>query len=479
MSEVFEKCAEMYRSDCGNFYYCCYHCGEKFDSASRTRKHVTDHFILSKFDDDEMDEVDEKIISELKIETLDENDENIFCPKSADTMGTTDLPTSNKYTDNKANEQSIITFADNCETAEQSGYEYDYEIGEIEQSSLQSISADCVELLDNGNSAGEDRQTNRPLKQLPQPWFGCGPCSLEFKTKSGVRHHNVKYHPEKFAPKCESKADKSTPWYGCKLCAIVFKTESGVRHHNKKYHPQLAIIPNATYINCDICSKEFVRVSYFRLHMKWAHGDNRYDAETFNCDICSKMYFTKQTIRVHMMQCHSNNDSLTEVGPARRQRRYKKVNANAEVISPREQYNCIECPNVFTDQKTFQKHLIDVHKSVDFLTKCEYCEKVFKTKHLARQHTVEQHSNDKPYQCNECGRVFATYRQLRKHMEFHNERNFVCRKCGKAFKTNGTLRHHEKLHMRREQHAMNPDTPKEYCCDICGKEYNFRVCSKI
>ncbi|KAL8206974.1 UNVERIFIED_CONTAM: hypothetical protein K2H54_038241 [Gekko kuhli] len=76
---------------------------------------------------------------------------------------------------------------------------------------------------------------------------------------------------------------------------------------------------------------------------------------------------------------------------------------------------------------------------------------------------VETHSEERPFQCEECKALFRTPFSLQRHLLIHNsERTFKCDHCDATFKRKDTLNVHiQVVH----------DGHKKYKCDLCDKAF--------
>jgi len=77
---------------------------------------------------------------------------------------------------------------------------------------------------------------------------------------------------------------------------------------------------------------------------------------------------------------------------------------------------------------------------------CSQCWKVFKRKSDLDRHE-ETHNEGNPYRCQQCDKAFKTKNYLSKHIKTHNKvKPYNCFKCGKGFKKVAGLKNHESTH---------------------------------
>ncbi|KAK2723160.1 gastrula zinc finger protein XlCGF57.1-like isoform X2 [Artemia franciscana] len=112
------------------------------------------------------------------------------------------------------------------------------------------------------------------------------------------------------------------------------------------------------------------------------------------------------------------------------------------------QYSCLTCQKVFTNKKELYIHLklhSVVHKKMSFI--CVLCEKKFDTNHARTIHYKNDHPDEKPYRCEECGKGFSHKSTLYSHKITHADNpSFECPECKKPFKRRDSFTEHLLIH---------------------------------
>nr|CAD7430695.1 unnamed protein product [Timema monikensis] len=124
---------------------------------------------------------------------------------------------------------------------------------------------------------------------------------------------------------------------------------------------------------------------------------------------------------------------------------------------------CKLCNKCFDSQYSLNYHKIFHSKLKHYM--CDYCGIFFVRKVLERH--LKIHTDERPFECEECGRTFKEKTILRKHLRIHyGERNYMCELCGKKFVSLENLGVHKYSHLDRAIMKMK--------CQFCEQKFATR-----
>uniref|UniRef100_A0A1B0CYD6 C2H2-type domain-containing protein n=1 Tax=Phlebotomus papatasi TaxID=29031 RepID=A0A1B0CYD6_PHLPP len=222
-------------------------------------------------------------------------------------------------------------------------------------------------------------------------------------------------------------------------------------------------------VTCTICQKTLKNRDTLRRHMK-IHSAER----IHECGICGFKFYHKANVRRHIRDVHKQNPEYPVARPKR-------------TLPP-----CRLCGKIFWKDGEYASHMLEEHND-DKPFECTICLKKFKVKLYLTRH-MGLHETDKAFSCEVCGqsfrkRVYLKMHQVRVHkckeknkntavqVEHENvqevdDKPFECLLCLKKFKRKIYL----KKHMVRHE-TNKPNTP--YACTNCKisfktKEYFWR-----
>lgn len=94
-----------------------------------------------------------------------------------------------------------------------------------------------------------------------------------------------------------------------------------------------------------------------------------------------------------------------------------------------------------------------LHSDAEF--RCDQCDYVTKKKVLLNRHLLTQHSNERPFVCNLCGRDFKMKRSLTVHIAQHGSTTkYQCPFCDRTFNSSTNFYTHRKSLHPKELEQM-------------------------
>lgn len=286
----------------------------------------------------------------------------------------------------------------------------------------------------------------------------------------------------------------------CVHCSREFSLFAQFTAHIEKHLRTMAMADTSNAIK----PEAMVNDSWDPVAENWQHSDS--DSEdgailtksqektkitshnTVRCPKCKKSYSTVSNMRRHLRECNTHGDelqnqvsSLDEDEPEENKKDANHVGEN-DIVFP-----CSKCGKCYSSMSNVKRHLRVGHgvKSPKSSShQCSVCEEQFTFKrqlhHHMQSHKPEKVNNDDTgvskdgdspdetneiHPCPECGKVYSTLGNMRRHLNKHLAKFFSCSICNKKFTDNGYVREHMRIIHKIDEC---------YWCKICGEGFKYK-----
>ncbi|XP_011645273.1 zinc finger protein 878-like isoform X1 [Pogonomyrmex barbatus] len=222
---------------------------------------------------------------------------------------------------------------------------------------------------------------------------------------------------------------------------------------------------------CLHCIKSFATKMALQRHMNVHKHKTKL---RYVCVVCNKHFSNISKLKSHMSTCHETQ--ITDSKVPQEDKKANKVSAKITrssnmTDSMKEEkknfkFTCKVCSKQFIYQKSFLSHAknhpeynIDISDDVldqSMNKPSEQKDRIPTFRENESEEEEEEEDDDdsdlpiKSLQCTQCGKLFATKRNLKRHISTHSGLKFNCSTCGKGFSRIDKLKDHEQSKHKEE-----------------------------
>ncbi|XP_070167420.1 zinc finger protein 615-like [Polyergus mexicanus] len=226
---------------------------------------------------------------------------------------------------------------------------------------------------------------------------------------------------------------------------------------------------------CIICMRSFSTKGALQRHMIVHKHKHKHKTKLrYVCYVCDKQFSSIAKLKSHVLNNHTTDGKTSqETNEDKKVKTSAKVTRSGNVLDGmREEkknfkFTCKVCSKQFIYQKSFLSHAkshSEYHEEtlgggVDQYANKTTNEQKERTPTFRENESEEEEEEEddddsdlpiESLQCTQCGKLFATKRNLKRHISTHSGLKFNCSTCGKGFSRVDKLKDHEQSKHKEE-----------------------------
>uniref|UniRef100_A0A8V0XHA4 Zinc finger protein n=1 Tax=Gallus gallus TaxID=9031 RepID=A0A8V0XHA4_CHICK len=314
-----------------------------------------------------------------------------------------------------------------------------------------------VTVIQEDEDSGNNKEVQLAGEKVADPLtckedHACPNCESSFASQEILAEHLQTLHQK---PSEEKE-------FKCRNCGKKFPVKQALQRHVLQCTENINPGDSSRSFQCSVCNTSFSSESSYEQHKEACRGDARFICKA---DSCGKRFKSKDALKKHKENVHSGN-SRKKLTCSVCNKKCSSTTNLQEHRKVHETFECQECDKRFISANQLKRHMITHSEQVQH--RHQHCELPHSVSSIClnpvlEEPPVETHSEERPFQCEECKALFRTPFSLQRHLLIHNsERTFKCDHCDATFKRKDTLNVHiQVVH----------DGHKKYKCDLCDKAF--------
>ncbi|NXC35365.1 PRDM5 protein, partial [Campylorhamphus procurvoides] len=239
----------------------------------------------------------------------------------------------------------------------------------------------------------------------------CPHCESSFASQEILAEHLQTLHQK---PSEEKE-------FKCRNCGKKFPVKQALQRHVLQCTENVSPGDSSRSFQCSVCNTSFSSESSYEQHKEACRGDARFICKA---DSCGKRFKSKDALKKHKENVHSGNSRKKLMCSVCNKKCSSATNLQ-EHRKVHEIFECQECEKKFISANQLKRHMITHSEQVQHRQQhCELPPSVSSVclSPVLEEPPVETHSEERPFQCEECKALFRTPFSLQRHLLIHNSK---------------------------------------------------------
>lgn len=182
---------------------------------------------------------------------------------------------------------------------------------------------------------------------------------------------------------------------------------------------------------CELCQRSFTSLARIRQHIHASHVNDkkkqskRSQTMPVVCSLCGKSI---RDMKTHLKFYHGNERPFKCTFCPASFKQKVHLDTHKRQHTGEKPFVCESCGRAYHCASVLKSHMNRYHLHLK-PHKCDQCPNTYRQLYELRDHINLHHLNKKLYPCSLCDRRFGTRKHLHQHMLSHGEKKFQCKFC--------------------------------------------------